>query len=69
MLIKNVGQHISDNPSVIHIREVVQVTIKNIVVIDGEEVEIRDLPDAELFAEKLNRKALTARNYTEEKTA
>lgn len=58
-----------DNPSVIHIREVVQVTIKNIVVIDGEEVEIRDLPDAELFAEKLNRKALTARNYTEEKTA
>lgn len=58
-----------DNPVCIHIREVVQVTIKNIVVIDGEEVEIRDLPDAELFAEKLNRKALTARNYTEEKTA
>lgn len=58
-----------DNPSVIHIREVVQVTIKNIVVINGKEVEIRDLPDAELLAEKLNRKALTARNYTEEKTA
>ena len=58
-----------DNPSVIHIREVVQVTIKNIVVINGKEVEIRDLPDAELFAEKLNLKALTARNYTEEKTA
>lgn len=58
-----------DNPSVIHIREVVQVTIKNIVVINGKEVEIRDLPDAELFAKKLNRKALTARNYTEEKTA
>ena len=52
-----------DNPSVIHIREVVQVTIKNIVVINGKEVEIKDLPDAELFAEKLNRKALTARNY------
>ena len=69
MLIKNVGQHISDNPSVIHIREVVQVTIKNIVVINGKEVEIRDLPDAELLAEKLNRKALTARNYAEEKTA
>ena len=51
-----------DNPSVIHIREVVQVTIKNIVVINGKEVEIKDLPDAELFAEKLNRKALTARN-------
>jgi len=58
-----------DNPVCIHIREVVQVTIKNIVVINGKEVEIRDLPDAELLAEKLNRKALTARNYTEEKTA
>lgn len=45
------------------------MTIKNIVVINGKEVEIRDLPDAELLAEKLNRKALTARNYTEEKTA
>lgn len=58
-----------DNPSVIHIREVVQVTIKNIVVINGKEVEVKDLPDVELLAEKLNRKALTARNYTEEKTA
>jgi hypothetical protein len=56
-----------DNPTCIHIREVVQVTIKNIVVINGKEVEIRDLPDAELFAEKLNRKALTARNYEEDR--
>ncbi len=40
-----------------------------VVVINGKEVEVKDLPDAELFAEKLNRKALTARNYTEEKTA
>ena len=56
-----------DNPSVIHIREVVQVTMKNIVVINGKEVEIKDLPDAELFAEKLNRKALTARNYEEDR--
>ena len=56
-----------DNPSVIHIREVVQVTTKNIVVINGKEVEIKDLPDAELFAEKLNRKALTARNYEEDR--
>lgn len=56
-----------DNPSVIHIREVVQVTIKNIVVINGKEVEIKDLPDAELFAEKLNRKVLTARNYEEDR--
>ena len=56
-----------DNPSVIHIREVVQVTIKNIVVINGKEVEIKDLPDAELFAKKLNRKALTARNYEEDR--
>lgn len=56
-----------DNPSVIHIREVVQVTIKNIVVINGKEVEIKELPDAELFAEKLNRKALTARNYEEDR--
>jgi hypothetical protein len=46
---------------------VVQVTIKNIVVINGKEVEIKDLPDAELFAEKLNRKALTARNYEEDR--
>ena len=61
------GQHISDNPSVIHIREVVQVTIKNIVVINGKEVEVKDLPDAELFAEKLNRKALTERNYEEDR--
>ena len=61
------GQHISDNLTIIHIREVVQVTIKNIVVINGKEVEIRDLPDAELFAEKLNRKALTARNYEEDR--
>lgn len=58
-----------DNLTIIHIREVVQVTIKNIVVINGKEVEVKDLPDVELFAEKLNRKALTARNYTEEKTA
>ena len=65
--IKRVGQHISDNLPSIHIREVVQVTIKNIVVIDGKEVEIRDLPDAELLAEKLNRKALTERNYEEDR--
>ena len=45
------------------------MTIKNMVVINGKEVEVKDLQDAELFAEKLNRKALTARNYTEEKTA
>lgn len=56
-----------DNLTIIHIREVVQVTIKNTVVINGKEVEIRDLPDAELFAEKLNRKALTARNYEEDR--
>ncbi len=43
------------------------MTIKNIVVINGKEVEIRDLPDVELFAEKLNRKALTARNYEEDR--
>ena len=45
------------------------MTVKNIVVINGKEVEVKDLPDVELFAEKLNRKALTERNYTEEKTA
>ena len=43
------------------------MTIKNIVVINGKEVEIRDLPDAELFVEKLNRKALTERNYEEDR--
>ena len=56
-----------DNQRRIQIREVVQVTIKNIVVVNGKEVEIKDLPDAELFAEKLNRKALTARNYEEDR--
>lgn len=56
-----------DNLTIIHIREVVQVTIKNIVVINGKEVEVKDLPDVELFAEKLNRKALTARNYEEDR--
>ena len=43
------------------------MTIKNIVVINGKEVEVKDLPDAELLAEKLNRKALTARNYEEDR--
>lgn len=56
-----------DNLTIIHIREVVQVTIKNIVVINGKEVEVKDLPDVELFAEKLNRKALTERNYEEDR--
>ena len=54
-----------DNQGRIHIREVVHVTVKNIVVIDGEEVEIKDLEDREAFAASV----LQERNYVIEKTA
>ena len=45
------------------------VTVKNIVVIDGEEVEIKDLEDREAFAASVNARVLLERNYVIEKTA
>ena len=45
------------------------MTVKNIVVIDGEEVEIKDLEDREAFAASVNARALQERNYVIEKTA
>lgn len=43
--------------------------IINIVVIDGEEVEIETLPNKEQLAYHLNVDALKEINYHEEKTA
>ena len=43
--------------------------VKSIVVIDGEEIEIKDLPDREQFSERINKKVLLEINYIEEKTA
>ncbi len=41
----------------------------NIVVIDGEEIEIKNLRDRKAFAEDTNRRVLMERNYVIEKTA
>lgn len=47
-----------------------QVTIVNLVIIDGEEVEIETLPNKEELVDKLNTKALNLKNYyVEDKTA
>lgn len=48
-----------------------QVTIINLVVIDGKEINIKDLtPEARnALADKLNRAALEKRNYILDKTA
>lgn len=43
--------------------------IKNIVIIDGEKVEIKDLEDREKFADNININALLTKNYILEKTA
>ena len=45
------------------------MTVKNIVVIDGEEVEIKDLEDREAFEASVNARVLQERNYVIEKTA
>ncbi len=45
------------------------MTIKSIVVIDGEEVEIKDLKDREAFADSVNTRVLLERNYIVEKPA
>ena len=45
------------------------MTIKNIVIINGEEVEIKDLRDKKEFGERINKQELLKRNYIIEKTA
>ena len=45
------------------------MTIINVVVINGEEVEIESLPNKEQLAYRLNKEALEEINYYEEKTA
>lgn len=41
----------------------------SIVVIDGKEVEVKELEDKEAFAESVNQRVLFDRNYIIEKTA
>ena len=43
--------------------------IKSIVVIDGKEVEVKELEDKEAFAESVNQRVLFDRNYIIEKPA
>ena len=45
------------------------MTVKSIVVIDGEEVEIKNLEDQEAFAASVNARVLLERKYIIEKTA
>ena len=45
------------------------MVIKSVVVIDGKEVEIKNLEDREAFAESVNQRVLLERNYTIEKPA
>lgn len=58
-----------DNPSGIHLGEVVHVTVKSIVIINGEEVEIKNLDDREALADRINASVLLERNYVIEKPA
>ena len=39
------------------------MVIKSVVVIDGKEVEIKNLEDREAFAESVNQRVLLERNY------
>ena len=41
------------------------MTVKSLVVIDGEKIEIKDLKDKEAFADRVNRQVLQSRNYEE----
>ena len=58
-----------DNQRSIHFSEVMRMTIKSIVIINGEEVEIKDLENKEDFADSINRRVLSERNYIIEKPA
>lgn len=65
----SIGQRNKYKQYCIEFREVVSVTIKNIVIVNGKEVEIKDLPDRESFANSVNERVLLERNYEVEKTA
>ena len=58
-----------DNQRSIHFSEVMHMTIKSIVIINGEEVEIKDLENKEDFADSINERVLSERNYIIEKPA
>ena len=58
-----------DNQRSIHLSEVMRMTIKSIVIINGEEVEIKDLENKEDFADSINKRVLSERNYIIEKPA
>ncbi len=58
-----------DNQRSIHFSEVMRMTIKSIVIINGEEVEIKDLENKEDFADSINKRVLSERNYIIEKPA
>lgn len=58
-----------DNQKSIHWNEVMCMTIKSIVIINGEEVEIKDLENKEDFADSINKRVLSERNYIIEKPA
>lgn len=58
-----------DNQQSIHLSEVMRMTIKSIVIINGEEVEIKDLENKEDFADSINKRVLSERNYIIEKPA
>ena len=45
------------------------MTVKSIVIINGEEVEIKDLENKEDFADRINNRVLSERNYIIEKPA
>ena len=58
-----------DNQRSIHFSEVMRMTIKSIVIINGEEVEIKDLENKEDFADSINKRVLSERDYIIEKPA
>lgn len=58
-----------DNQRSIHLSEVMHMTVKSIVIINGEEVEIKDLENKEDFADSINKRVLSERNYIIEKPA
>lgn len=58
-----------DNQRSIHLSEVMRMTVKSIVIINGEEVEIKDLENKEDFADSINKRVLSERNYIIEKPA
>ena len=58
-----------ENQRSIHLSEVMRMTVKSIVIINGEEVEIKDLEDKVHFADSINNRVLSERNYIIEKPA